>query len=59
MSLTNDEEYTEKRMREKASNFKCINISKYLTIDQDVVENTIAVAMGCWKRNLRRRFGHF
>jgi hypothetical protein len=59
MSLANDEDVTEERMRQTASAFKCINISKYLTLDEDVVENTIAVAMGCWKRNLRRRFGHF
>jgi hypothetical protein len=59
MSLANSEQVTEERMRQTAAAFKCINISKFRCLEQDIVENTLAVAMGCWKRNLRRRFGHF
>jgi hypothetical protein len=56
MSLANEFDVVDERMRQTAAAFKCINISKNLFIDQDVVENTIMVALGCWKRNLRRRF---
>jgi hypothetical protein len=59
MSLANLEGVVEERMRQTAAAFKCINISKYLALEEDIVENTVGVAMGVWKRNARRRFGHF
>jgi hypothetical protein len=59
MSLANSEQVTEDRMRQHAATFGCINLSRFSVLEEDVRENTVAVAMGMWKRNLRRRFGHF
>jgi len=57
--LSDDEAVALDRMTQTAAAFKCINISKFLALKENIVKNTLAVAHGMWKRNQRRQFGDF
>jgi hypothetical protein len=59
MPLVADELTVLTRLENCARAFKCVNISKELVLKEDVLGNTVMVALGIWKRNQQRRFGYF
>lgn len=59
MPIVADEKTVLTRLENCARAFKCVNISKELVLKENVVGNTVMVALGIWKRNQQRRFGYF